>query len=273
MSGSKQESRGTIPHTNSLSKSQVRKLLQKYKSERDEATRRGEISRDKLRAIEAAARARIQELREKVNSLNSENKSLNKRISKLQPELRIDANPRLRSKLTREVLKELKERAERCKHLLQENARLNQQAEQLAADLVQAEHVRKLLEDRLQVAQSQLKSLASEHDRVLKLCEEGKAERGRALRLSRLLRESLLQKQQPQQTLDQCIQTTVSIPIYRRFPKRIPPREATARQPELHRQAGKMKQRFVDRVSVIPKENRSNTSAKPSASICRMAPN
>ncbi|XP_072429827.1 uncharacterized protein [Chiloscyllium punctatum] len=263
MSGSKQESRSTIPHTNSLSKSQVRKLLQKYKSERDEATRRGEISRDKLRAIEAAARARIQELREKVNSLNSENKSLNKRISQLQPELRIDANPRLRSKLTREVLKELKERAERCKNLLQENARLNQQTERLAADLVQAEHVRKLLEDRLQEAQSQLKSLASEHDRVLKLCEEGKAERGRALRMNRLLRESLLQKQQ---TLDKCIQTTASIPIYRRLPKRIPTLlpEASARQPELHQQAGKMRQKFVDRVSVIPKENRSNTSAKPS---------
>eukprot|EP00061_Rhincodon_typus_P013470 g39857.t1 len=247
MSSPKRETRGSVPHTNSLSKFEVRKLLEKYKSERDEASRRGEISRDKLRAIEAAARAQIQELREKVNALNSENKSLNRKIRKLQPELRIEANPRLRNKLTREVVKELKERAERCQNLLQENARLDQQIDQLAADLAQAEHVRKLLEDRLQVAQSQVKRLTNEHDRVLKLWEEAKTERERTLRINRLFRESLCNKQKSQQTLDKCIQTIASIPIYRRFQKRNP--ESMVKQQALHLQTVKMKQKFMEQLS------------------------
>ncbi|XP_048395286.2 uncharacterized protein LOC125456308 [Stegostoma tigrinum] len=245
-----------------MNATEVRKLLQKYKSERDEASRRAEISRGKLRATEAAARG-------KVNALNPENKSLNRKVRKLQPEPRVEANPRLRSKLTGEVVKELKERAERCQNLLQENARLNQKVNQLAAGVARAEHVGKLLEDRLQVAESQVKSLTNERDRVLKLWEEAETGRERTLRINRLLRESLCNRQKSQQTLDKCIQTIASIPIYRRFQKRNP--ESTVKQQALHLQTVKMRQKFVERLSVIPKESWDSTSAKSSTSTCRMS--
>ncbi|GCB61121.1 uncharacterized protein [Scyliorhinus torazame] len=271
MSGSKAEPRLSVPHTDSLTKSEIKRLLQKYKRERDEATRRGEVSRDKLHAIEAATRAQIRELKEKVNTLNSENKSLNKTIKKLQPELQLDGSTRLRSKLTREVVRELKERAEQGKMLLQGNTRLNQQIEQLLADLAQAEGARKLLEDSLQVAQSRVKSLTQENERVLKLWQEGQIEREQALRINRFFRQSLFNKPKSCLTLDKCIQTIASIPISRRFQKRNT--EGIVKQRELHQQTMKMKQKFVNRVSVIPQENRGSNSAKSSPSICRISPN
>ncbi|XP_067892582.1 inner centromere protein A [Heterodontus francisci] len=253
MSGPKGETRGFVPHRNTLNKSEVKKLLQKYKKERDEASKKGEISRDKLQMIETATRAQIRELKEKIKTLNSENKSLNKTIKKLQPELQLDANPRLRNKLTREVVKELKERAEQCKNLLQENTRLHQEIDQMASDLAEAENVRKLLEDRLQAAQSQVRNLTNEHDRVLKLWEEATIQRDQTLRINRLFRRFLFNQQKSHQTLDKCIQTIASIPIYRRFQKRNS--DAIVKQQELQQQTEKMKQKFVDRVSVIPKEN------------------
>uniref|UniRef100_UPI00398F5EB1 paramyosin n=1 Tax=Pristiophorus japonicus TaxID=55135 RepID=UPI00398F5EB1 len=270
MSGPKGETRGSVPPRNSLSKSEVKKLLQKYKKERDEASRKGEMSRNKLQVIETATRAQIRELKERIKALKSDNKRLNNTITKLRPELQLDANVRLRGTLTREVVKELKERAERCKNLLQENTRLNREINQLTSDLTRAENVRKLLEERLQAAQSQVKSLSNEQDRVSKLWEEAKIEREQTMRINRLLRESLFNKQ-CHQTLDKCIQTIASIPIYRRFQKRNS--EGTARQQELHQLTGKMKQRFGDQASVLPKESRGNNSARSSTKIYRISPN
>ncbi|XP_055497231.1 uncharacterized protein LOC129700677 isoform X1 [Leucoraja erinacea] len=152
MSSPKEEIRGS---RNALTKSETKKLLLKYRKERDEASKRGEFNRDKLNVIRTSMASQIRELKEKVKALNSENKDLHKTIKKLQPELQLDTDSRLTSKLTKEVVKELKERAERCKSLQQENSRLNQEIDKLASELVQAENVRKLLEDRLLAAQSQ----------------------------------------------------------------------------------------------------------------------
>ncbi|XP_078075313.1 uncharacterized protein LOC144497749 [Mustelus asterias] len=255
-----------------MTKSEVRRLLQRYKRERDEASRRGEISRDRLHAIETATRAQIRELKEKITSLNSENKSLNKTIKKLQPELQLDSNDRLRSRLSKEVVRELKLRAEQCKNLLQENTRLNQQIDQLAADLAQAENARKLLEESLQAVQSQVKNLTGENERVLKLWEEAKVQREQTLRINHFFRQSLFNKQKSYQTLDKCIQTMASIPISRRFQKRST--EGIVKQQELlHQQTMNMKQKFVNRVSVIPKENRGSNSAASSTNTYRIPPN
>ncbi|XP_032883991.1 autophagy-related protein 11-like isoform X1 [Amblyraja radiata] len=268
MSSPKEEIRGS---RNALTKSETKKLLLKYRKERDEASKRGEFNRDKLNVIRTSMASQIRELKEKVKALNSENKDLHKTIKKLQPELQLDTDSRLTSKLTKEVVKELKERAERCKSLQQENSRLNQEIDKLASELAQAENVRKLLEDRLLAAQSQVRSLSNEHERVLKLWEETKIQRDQTLRVNRLFRESLFSKEYCPQTLDKCVQTIASIPIYRRFQTRKP--EAAANLYDIHRETEKIKLKLANQTALTRKERRDNVSVKTSTTIYRISPN
>ncbi|XP_078264158.1 uncharacterized protein LOC144598141 [Rhinoraja longicauda] len=256
---------------NALTKSETKKLLLKYRKERDEASKRGEFNRDKLQVIRTSMASQIRELKEKVKALNAENKDLHKTIKKLQPELQLDTDPRLTSKLTKEVVKELKERAERCKNLQQENSRLNQEIDKLASEQAQAENVRKLLEDRLLAAQSQVRSLSNEYDRVLKLWEETKIQRDQTLRVNRLFRESLFSKQCCPQTLDKCVQTIASIPIYRRFQTRKP--EGALNLHDIHRETEKVKQKLANQAALTRKERRDNVSVKTSTTIYRISPN
>ncbi|XP_051866693.1 uncharacterized protein zgc:113691 [Pristis pectinata] len=270
MSSPKGETRESVAQKNTLTKYETKKLLLKYRKERDEASRKGEVNRNKLHVIQTSMGSQIRELKEKIKALNSENKDLHKTIKKLRPELQLDTNPKLRSKLTKEVVKELRERAERCKNLQQENARLNQEIDNLTSVLAQAENVRKVLEDRLLAAQSQVRSLSNEHDRVVKLWEEAKIQREQTLQINRLFRQSLFSKQHCHQTLDKCVQTIASIPIYRRFHMR--KLEGTVKQQEIHWETEKVKQRFVDQAPVTPKERRGNASNKASTTIYRISP-
>ncbi|XP_072130823.1 uncharacterized protein [Mobula birostris] len=256
---------------NILTKYETKKLLLKYRKERDEASKKGEVNRDKLHVIQTSMGMQIRELKEKVKVLNSENKDLHKTIKKLQPELQLDTNAKLRSKLTKEVLKELKERAERCKDLQQENARLNQEIDHLTLKLAQTENIRKVFEDQLVAAQSQVRSLSNEHDRMVKLWEEAEIQREKILQINHLFRQSLFSKQHCHQTVDKCIQTIVSIPIYRRFHMRKP--EGTVKQQVVYQEKEKVKQRFINEAPVTPKERRGNTSNNALTKIYRTSPN
>ncbi|XP_043940792.1 cingulin-like [Protopterus annectens] len=201
-----------------MTKSEVVKLLQKYKKERDDAFRKGETSRDKLRLIEIATKSYTTELRQKIKELSDENTKLVKTIKKLRTDLGLESDPRFRGKIPKDLIKELQEKEEECRSLIEENNQLNLRITELTVECEQVQKWKRVLESRLQAVQSEMQDLIREKGLALHLWEETKAQRDELEQANKSLWQSVMKKEEKRKDLaSKSVQTVTSIPIYRRI--------------------------------------------------------
>ncbi|XP_069498262.1 peptidoglycan DL-endopeptidase CwlO-like [Ambystoma mexicanum] len=211
----------------SMSSSEVGKFLQKCQKERDEAFRREESSRDKLKRLEAATKTQILELKHRVKETTTENKILHKTIKRLRVELGLEISPRFKGKMTKDIIRELHDKEDQCLRLLEENSHLTFRLKEVVPGLAQVHKLKKDLESQLQASASKTQDLTSENARLSKLLEETEQERDEMARINLELRKSI---EETKQFSSKAVQTTTSIPIHFQNTYRSVPRDQRGSQ-------------------------------------------
>uniref|UniRef100_H3ANW0 Zgc:113691 n=1 Tax=Latimeria chalumnae TaxID=7897 RepID=H3ANW0_LATCH len=233
-----------------FAKSEITKLVQKYKKERDEAFRKGESTRDKLKLVEITTRTQIEELRQKVRDLSKENRILSKTLKTYRIELGLESDPRFRGKMTKDVVKELQEKEEECRDLAEENSSLKFKLAETTSEFDQIVTSKSTLQEKLQAIETEMQELIGENASTLKLLEETKLHRDEVEQANMFLRQALSQKQEMKHFSNKYVQTMTSIPVYQKAYRRSS-RELVTSQLLFHQETEKMRKKFEE----LPKMN------------------
>ncbi|XP_069089463.1 peptidoglycan DL-endopeptidase CwlO-like [Pleurodeles waltl] len=210
-----------------MSSSEVSRFLQKCQKERDEAFRREESSRDRLKRLEASTKTQIAELKHRVKETTNENKILHKTIKRLRVELGLEISPRFKGKMTKDIIRELHDKEDQCLRLLEENSHLTFRLKEVVPSLAQVNKLKKDLEGQLQATSVKTQDLLAENARLSKLLEETEQERDEMARINLELRKSI---ESTKHFSSRSVQTTTSIPINFQNTYRSIPREQRSSQ-------------------------------------------
>ncbi|XP_029474377.1 uncharacterized protein LOC115100199 [Rhinatrema bivittatum] len=190
--------------------SEVKRFLQKCQKERDEALRREASSSDKLKTLQTTTRTRIQELKQQLKETTQENKVLAATVKRLRIELGLEISPRFKGKMTRDIIRELRDREEQCVRLGEQNDLFSLKQKETGLLLAQTQKLSKELAEQLQAAESKVEELSTENTRLSKLLQETEEQREELALANLLLRKSL---EEPKQLASRSVQTTTSIPV------------------------------------------------------------
>ncbi|KAM8930483.1 uncharacterized protein RCH25_006373 [Pelodytes ibericus] len=193
-----------------MSSYEVSRFMQKCQKERDDALRREESARDKLKILEASTRSQIQEIKAKLKEVTGENKTLQKTVKRLRLELGLEDNPRFKGKMTRDIIKELHEREAQCSHLKEESHMLSVQLREIVPVVDQAQKQKWELQARLQSLENKVSELKKENDQVLLSLQESQREKEDLEKTNLMLRKSI---EEARIVTNRSVQTTTSIPV------------------------------------------------------------
>ncbi|KAM4722921.1 uncharacterized protein WCC33_009106 [Rhinophrynus dorsalis] len=195
------------PYTSSY---EVSRYVQRCQKERDEAFRREESARDKLKHIEATTRSQIQELKMKLKDITSENKTLHRTVKKLRLELGLEVNPKFKGKMTRDIIRELHVQEDQCSRLREDNQLLSVQLREMIPIIDQTQKHKMEIETKLESMENKLQELTNENNRISQLLKESQKEREELEKANLILKKSI---EDNKQVTNRSVQTTTSIPV------------------------------------------------------------
>ncbi|XP_019712299.1 uncharacterized protein LOC109507363 [Hippocampus comes] len=156
--------------SDTVSKFETLKLLEKCQKERDDAVHREGILRDKLRQFESRLRS-TEALKQKLKTLLAVNKELKKQVKALRTEIGLECSPKFHGKTTKDIVNDLHEKVRECDALIDKAAKLGLTVDELTADLANTVTSKILLEEQVQSLQQNLKDMTNNQRRLLKLWE------------------------------------------------------------------------------------------------------
>ncbi|KAM4021962.1 uncharacterized protein ACNLHF_027265 isoform 2-T2 [Anomaloglossus baeobatrachus] len=193
-----------------MSSYEVSRIVLKCQKERDDALRREESSRDKLKLLEVSSRSQIQELKAKLKELTNENKNLHRTVKKLRLDLGLEGNPRFKGKMTKDVIKELYEQEDTCSHLKENNQLLSVQLREMVPIIVQTQQQKSELQTQLKDMERKMRDLAKENNKLEQFLQESRKEREELERVHMMLKKSI---EDAKTVTSRSVQTTTSIPV------------------------------------------------------------
>ncbi|XP_072275774.1 uncharacterized protein [Pyxicephalus adspersus] len=193
-----------------MSSYEVSRYVLKCQKERDDALRREESARDKLKHLEVSFRSQIQELKAKVKDLTSENKSLHRTVKKLRTEVGLEGNPKFKGKMTKDIVKELHELESQCSQLKEDNQLLSIQLREIVPTIAQNQKQKGELETQLQDTKNKMQDLANENTHLSQLLQESHKEKEDTERALFMLKKSI---EDAKKLTHRSVQTATSIPV------------------------------------------------------------
>ncbi|KAM9469649.1 uncharacterized protein Hap1MRO34_014053 [Clarias gariepinus] len=154
----------------------AQKLVEQYRSERDEALQRENALKEKLRQYELRTKS-TETVKQKLKTLMSENKELKRHLKTLRTELGLESSPNFQGKTTKDIINDLQEKERECNALVEKAGKLNLTIDELSSELANAVTSKTLLEEKVQSLQLNLKDMTNNQRRLLKLWEDKKAQR------------------------------------------------------------------------------------------------
>ncbi|KAG8436879.1 hypothetical protein GDO86_007825 [Hymenochirus boettgeri] len=204
-----------------MSSYEVSRFVQKCQKERDEAFRREESARDKLKQLDISTRSHIQELKAKLKEVTSESKSLHRTVKKLRLELGLEENPRFTGKVTKDIIKELQEQEEQCSQLKEENTLISVQLREIIPVLTQTQKQKAEVEKQLEDLEKKMRQLQNENNQVSQLLEDSQKVNNELEKANIMLKKSI---EDAKHYTNRSVQTTTSIPVtlqssYKKIPR------------------------------------------------------
>ncbi|XP_040214554.1 FKBP12-interacting protein of 37 kDa-like [Rana temporaria] len=193
-----------------MSSYEVSRYVLKCQKERDDALRREESARDKLKHLEVSTRSQVQELKNKVKDLTSENKSLHRTVKKLRTEVGLEGNPKFKGKVTKDIIKELHEMQDQCSQLKEDNHLLSVQLREMVPAIAQNHKQKAELQTQLQDAKNQMEDLSNENAHLSQLLQESCKEKEDIERTYLMFKKSI---EDAKKVVHRSVQTTTSIPV------------------------------------------------------------
>ncbi|XP_068098516.1 uncharacterized protein [Hyperolius riggenbachi] len=193
-----------------MSSYEVSRYVIKCQKERDDALRREESARDKLKRLEVSSRNQIQELKAKVKELTTENKTLQKTAKKLRLEVGLEGNPKFKGKVTKDIIKELQDMEEQCSQLKEDNQLLSVQLREMVPVLAQVRKQKSTLQTQLDDTLKKTQDLSNENSHLTQLLQESCKEKEDLDRAYLSLKKSI---EDPKKVTHRSVQTTTSIPV------------------------------------------------------------
>ncbi|XP_069835615.1 uncharacterized protein [Dendropsophus ebraccatus] len=189
---------------------EVSRIVLRCQKERDDALRREESARDKLKHLEVSSRSKIQDLKAKLKVVTGENKNLHRTIRKLRLDLGLEGSPRLKGKMTKDIIKELHQQEDQCSHLKEDNHVLSVQLREMVPVIVKSQQQTAELQTQLEVMESKVRSLTKENGRLAHLLQETRKEKEALERAYMSYKKSI---EDSKYVTSRSIQTTTSIPV------------------------------------------------------------
>ncbi|KAM3914683.1 protein YIPF1 isoform 2-T3 [Leptodactylus fuscus] len=193
-----------------MSSYEVSRIVQRCQKERDDALRREESSRDKLKHLEVSSRSQIQELRTKLKEVTNENKNLHRTVKKLRIDMGLEGNPRFKGKMTRDIIKELHEQEDQCSHLKEENRLLSVQLREMIPIIANTQEQKANLQTQLKDMESKMRDLAKDNTQLSQLLQESRKDKEDLERAYMMYKKSI---EDAKNVTSRSIQTTTSIPV------------------------------------------------------------
>ncbi|KAM5148484.1 uncharacterized protein ACMZJ9_012081 [Mantella aurantiaca] len=193
-----------------MSSYEVSRYVIKCQKERDDALRREESARDKLKHLEVSSRSQIQELKTKVKDLTGENKSLHRTVKKLRTEVGLEGNPKFKGKITKDIIKELQEREDECSHLKEDNQLLSVQLREMVSIIAQNQKQKGEMQTQLRDVTTKTQDLSNENAHLSQILQECRKEKEDIERAHLMLRKSI---EDAKKVTHRSVQTTTSIPV------------------------------------------------------------
>ncbi|XP_026766431.3 uncharacterized protein zgc:113691 [Pangasianodon hypophthalmus] len=154
----------------------TQKLVEQYRSERDEAIQRENALKEKLRQYESRIKS-TETVKQKLKTLTLENKELRRQVKTLRTEIGLESSPNFQGKTTKDIISDLQEKERECNALVEKAGRLNLTIDELSSELANAVTSKTLLEEKVQSLQLNLRDMTNNQRRLLKLWEDKKAQR------------------------------------------------------------------------------------------------
>ncbi|KAF7700441.1 hypothetical protein HF521_003399, partial [Silurus meridionalis] len=180
------------------------KLVEQYRSERDEALQRENALKEKLRQYESRTKS-TETIKQKLKTLTSDNKELRKQVKALRTEIGLESSPNFHGKTTRDVINQLQEKERECSTLAEKAGKLNLTIDELSSELANVITSKTLLEEKVQSLQLNLKDMTNNQRRLLKLWEDKKTQR------EPILLPAINQRTAHKPLVQKAIQTEMSI--------------------------------------------------------------
>lgn len=193
-----------------MSSYEVSRFVQKCQKQRDDALRREESARDKLKHLEVSSRCQIQELKAKVKEVTGENKNLHRTVKNLRLDLGLEGNPRFKGKMTKDIIKELHEQEDRCAHLKEDNQLLSVQLRELLPIIVQTQKQKSELQTQLKDMESKTRAMSEENTQLSRLLKDCRKEKEDLERAYMMFKKSI---EDAKKVTSRSIQTATSIPV------------------------------------------------------------
>ncbi|XP_077134593.1 uncharacterized protein LOC143788657 isoform X1 [Ranitomeya variabilis] len=193
-----------------MSSYEVSRIVLKCQKERDDALRREESARDKLKLLEVSSRSQIQELKAKLKEVTNENKNLHRTVKKLRLDLGLEGNPRFKGKMTKDIIKELYEQEDQCSHLKEDNHLLSVQLREMVPIIVQTQQQKSEMQTQLKDMERKMRDLSKENTQLAQFLQESKKEREDLERAHLRLKKSI---EDAKTVTSRSIQTTTTIPV------------------------------------------------------------
>ncbi|XP_068456412.1 CAP-Gly domain-containing linker protein 1 [Clinocottus analis] len=186
------------------SKFETLKLLEKCRTERDDAMHRENVLREKLRQYESRIRS-TEAVRQKLKTLTTDNKELRKQVKALRTEIGLECSPKFIGKTTKDIIDDLHEKDRECSSLVEKTGKLNLSIDVLTSEVANAVTAKALLEDQVQTLQQNLKDMTNNQRRLLKLWDDKKVQR------EQLALPAIAQKPVQKPFVHKAVQTEMSI--------------------------------------------------------------
>lgn len=151
------------------------KLVEQYRSERDEAIQRENALKEKLRQYESKIKS-TETVKQKLRTLTVVNKELKRQVKTLRTEMGLESSPTFHGKTTKDIISDLQGKEQECKALVEQTERLNLTIDELSSELANTVTSKTLLEEKVQSLQLNLKDMTNNQRRLLKLWESKKAQ-------------------------------------------------------------------------------------------------
>ncbi|XP_063794783.1 virulence factor-related M protein-like [Pseudophryne corroboree] len=193
-----------------MSSYEVSRFVQRCQKEREDALRREESSRDKLKCLEVSSRSQIQELKAKLKEVTNENKALHRTVKKLRIDLGLEGSPKFRGKMTKDIIKELQEQEDQCSQMKEENQLLSVQLREMVPVIVQTQKQKAELQAQLEGMESKIWDLSNLNTQLSQLLQETQKERDDLEKAYLMYRKSI---EDTKKITSRSVQTITSIPV------------------------------------------------------------
>lgn len=154
----------------------TQKLVEQYRSERNEAIQRENVLKERLRQYESRTKS-TETVKQKLKTLTLENKELRRQVKTLRTEIGLEASPNFQGKTTKDIVSDLQSKERECHALMEKTGRMNLTIDELSSELANTVTSKTLLEEKVQSLQLNLKDMTNNQRRLLKLWEDKKAQR------------------------------------------------------------------------------------------------